>query len=169
MKKFVFLVIAFCSGSILSAHADPITWNLVNVRFSDGGTADGYIVYDAARRAVLDFDLRTTSGSALQSFEYTSSNAAVIPSGAHSALGAFSVGATTESRQLYLEVDGLFKLPGTLNVDVSSYERCYTGPCLVGFRTVEGQLSSTPEPWSLALLGSVLLLLPRLRPFLLRT
>jgi hypothetical protein len=166
--RVVVLIFVFL-GFMNSAHADPITWNLVNVHFSDGGTADGYVVYDSARRIVLDFDVRTTGGSILNSFEYSPYNAAATPSGAHSALGAFSLGAGTETRQLYLEVNGLFNLPGTLNLDVSSYERCYAGSCVIGSRTVEGQLTSTPEPWSLVLFGSALILVPRLRPLVVRS
>jgi hypothetical protein len=167
-SRFVFLVVA-CFGLITSAHADPITWNLVNVHFSDGATAGGYIVYDSTRRIVLDFDVHTTDGGVLQAFEYTPVNSSVTPSGSHSALGAFSLGAPTQTRQLFLEVNGTFSSPATLALDVSSYERCYSGPCVAGFRTVEGQLSSTPEPWSLALVGSVMILLPRLRPFVLQS
>ncbi len=169
MKKWLIsIVIVICSGFVSPAHAEPITWNLVNVRFSDGGTAQGYICFDATRRTVLDFDVRV-SGGGLDSFEYDPLTASVALSGSHSALGAFSLGALTETRQLFLEVLGQFDLPTTLSIDLSSYERCYTGPCAPGFRTIDGQLTATPEPWSLAMFGSVLILVPRLRPFLARS
>ena len=114
---------------------------------------------------MLNFDVHVTGGSSLDSFEYTPLNSDVSLSGRHSALGAFSLRTLTETRQLYLQVLGQFNLPATLPIDLSSYERCYTGPCAAGFRTVEGGLTATPEPGSLALFGSALILLPRLRSF----
>lgn len=167
--RLVSMLVAFCFSCIVAAHADPITWNLVNVEFSDGGTADGYIVFDATRRVVLDFDVHVSDGGSLDTFEYTTLNSGMGLSGGHSALGAFSLGALTETRQLYLEVLGQFDLPAALTIDAASYERCYTGPCQVGFRTVEGQMIATPEPWSLAMFGSALILLPQLRPLVVRS
>lgn len=46
------------------ANAVPVTWNLQNWTFNDGGTASGSFVYDADTNVFSDMFIATTNGSA---------------------------------------------------------------------------------------------------------
>jgi hypothetical protein len=47
-----------------TASAVPVTWNLLQVQFQDGGTASGSFVYDADTNTYSNVNITTTAGSA---------------------------------------------------------------------------------------------------------
>jgi hypothetical protein len=58
------------------ATAQVNTWNLVGVTFADGGTASGFITYDASTDTIVDWDVSVSGGNeaTFPAFNYTSSN-----------------------------------------------------------------------------------------------
>lgn len=63
--NFTRLVFTLCNLGILAiaASAKPVTWNLTNVTFMDGGTASGSFVYDASTQTYSAINITTTNGS----------------------------------------------------------------------------------------------------------
>jgi hypothetical protein len=58
-------------GWVPTAQSSPITWTLVDVSFTDAGTASGTFVYDADLNTYSDIRITTTSGSAFGGATYT--------------------------------------------------------------------------------------------------
>lgn len=54
-----------CFFLSFSAAAIPITWSLVGVTFTDGGTASGTFVYDADTNTYSNVNITTTAGSVI--------------------------------------------------------------------------------------------------------
>lgn len=56
----------FCSiliaGACMHTHAAPVNWELVDFRFSDGGTAYGSFTYDSETDQLSNIDIYTTKG-----------------------------------------------------------------------------------------------------------
>jgi len=82
MSKRLFCIglalVAFCA---ISAHAVPLTWTLVGVRFSDGSTASGTFVYDAdnpiPNGTYSNISITTTAGTTVtvNAYAYINPNA----------------------------------------------------------------------------------------------
>lgn len=141
------------------ASADGVTWDLSGVTFSDGGTASGSFVYDAATNTVSNVDIATTAGTAFGGATYT---------GVDPGLGPFSDQivfvtdpslidfAGTPVLDLLLIAD-LINSGGTVGLfdaieGTSGDAGCTTGGIYFRGMTA-GEVVSTPEPPSLALLG----------------
>ena len=71
MMKRLFACALVCAASI-AAHARPATWELVNFRFDDGGSAKGSFVYDSDTDRFSNIDVVTTAGSNLSGRHFTS-------------------------------------------------------------------------------------------------
>jgi hypothetical protein len=54
-----------------TGSATPITWNLQNLSFSDGGTASGSFIFDADTNLYSSVNITTTAGSILGGNTYT--------------------------------------------------------------------------------------------------
>lgn len=86
MKPFI--AIAFFTallGINQAVQAMPIEWDLKNLTFDDGGTVNGFFVWDAGASQgaqLVNFDIKVSGGNvtAFPAFEYTLSNS--IPDGA---------------------------------------------------------------------------------------
>lgn len=63
MKKTLFA--AFLAVASVEANAVPVSWELVDFRFNDGGTAYGSFIYDSDTNKFSDIDIFTTAGSML--------------------------------------------------------------------------------------------------------
>ncbi len=143
----------------------PVTWDLSHVTFNDGGSASGFFVFNADTHALTAWDISTTAGTALGSFEYTtadstgsSSNSLLtlrsnqtFPTGSGPSEARFlDLGFATPLSDAGRSVDLIANQPfgGTLGG---------SGECLNcdPFRTVTGGAvvsTSTPEPGPLGVL-----------------
>jgi hypothetical protein len=63
MYKKILPLLTFVISTM--ASATPITWELMNFEFSDGGTAYGSFTYDSVIDQFSDIDIYTTAGSDL--------------------------------------------------------------------------------------------------------
>jgi hypothetical protein len=70
MKIALFVALLF--GAAVEAIAQPLTWELVDFEFSDGGTAYGSFTYNRDTNQFSDIDLTTTSGSMLSGRHFVS-------------------------------------------------------------------------------------------------
>lgn len=70
-----FLYCLSLSASDSIVHADPISWTLENLAFTDGGTATGSFIFDADTNAYSSVDITTSPGTSFAGASYT-----VIPS-----------------------------------------------------------------------------------------
>ena len=152
------LVLLFCVPSIASANG--ITWDLSGVTFSDGGTASGTFVYDAASNTYSSIGIITAGGPAFGGATYTSLSGVFGSSSTGMLLGAS--GDLTNTALLFLIFGAdLTSSGGTVpligvgegtcdnsNCSASTLLRSITAGDLVGTSTV-----STPEPSALSLLG----------------
>lgn len=64
-------------AAALPAQATPVTWTLNNVKFDDGGTATGWITYDAADLHASLFNVTLTAGTSQPAFSFHKDNIAV--------------------------------------------------------------------------------------------
>lgn len=73
-------------GAALPAQATPVTWTLNNVTFDDGGTASGWIAYDAADPHASLFNVSLTAGALQPAFTFHKDNTTVATPGDNSFL-----------------------------------------------------------------------------------
>lgn len=66
-------------GFVPTASADAVTWTLNDMVFSDGATASGSFVYDAATNALGSISVATTAGSAFGGATYTAVDPSFTP------------------------------------------------------------------------------------------
>lgn len=157
------------------ASADGITWDLVGVTFSDGGTASGSFVYDATTNTYSDIDITTTAGSAFGGATYTFIGTEYVSSAGEMIL-VTTLGdlANTPTLVLYFDGGELTNLGGTLSVSGIGEGICNnTSDCSVAteLREITGGevVASTPEPPALSLLSIGLVLLLAAASFMQKT
>ena len=136
------------------AQADTLTWTLTGVRFDDGGTANGTFTFDSDTNSILNWNLTTTAGGTLGAFSYNSGDGG----------SAFSNGAGSNdfffddaANDRYMRLNTLSGLtgPGTVGLGGGQFGEGYECTNCGNVRfIVDGEVTSTPEPGSLALLGS---------------
>jgi hypothetical protein len=160
------LLAYFCLPSV--ASADGITFDLTNVTLSDGGTASGSFVYNAATNTVSDVDITTSAGTAFTGVTYLAPSIGSVP--AVSFLGptfyqmVFSPnpslsGIGTPILVLYSVPEGFPNLGGGSEIALSGGSGEYTcgnAACSVlgtEIRSLLGDVTNVPEPSSLFLLG----------------
>ena len=66
------LLVFFCLPSI--ASADGVTWDLMNVTLSGGGTASGSFVYDSTTNTLSDVNITTSAGTSFAGATYLAAN-----------------------------------------------------------------------------------------------
>jgi hypothetical protein len=146
-------------SSQLIRPADGVTWDLSGVTFSDGGTASGSFVYDAVTNTVSDVDITTTAGTAFGGATYTSVDPGYGPfSDQIVVVTDPSLLDFTSPPVLDLPFTGdLTNLGGTLGLIDVIESTCGDTGCTspgIDYRGITaGEVVSTPEPSSLALLG----------------
>lgn len=59
---YVTILCALVWGCPSTSFAIPVLWNLKNVEFVDGGTATGFLVYDADTSSILNWKITVTGG-----------------------------------------------------------------------------------------------------------
>lgn len=156
---------SLCASVLLAAslfsHAAPVTWQLSNLTFTDGGTATGSFVYDAAFNSFSNIAITTSTNGAF------GANYA-IPTGIGSATFFDTVVAFPLDGQFRLLFDlvapmtdagGVIAL--NLGAGISDVEgQCISDTCgaISAFRIIAtGSVASIPEPATLALVGLALL------------
>jgi len=70
-------------GAALPAQATLVTWTLNNVTFDDGGTASGWIEFDAATQSSTSYNVSLTAGSVLPAFTFVHANSYLSNVGAY--------------------------------------------------------------------------------------
>jgi hypothetical protein len=141
-------------SATLPAQAVPITYQLEDVRFSDGATASGSFVYDADARAGSGVNIVTTDG-VLSGFTYTDANTGVYNNGfGPNALLFFPA---AYGRYLTFSFDdALTNAGGTRALNFANSWECNNCGTyrMVTSGSVTAQVAEVPEP------ASALLLLP---------
>lgn len=66
-------------GFVPTASADGVLWTLNDMAFSDGATASGSFVYDAATNTLSSISITTTAGSAFGGATYTAVDPSFTP------------------------------------------------------------------------------------------
>lgn len=157
--------LALMAGGV--AQAVPVTWNLNNVTFDDGGIVTGSFVYDATTGTYSSVSITTSGGSALPGTTYTTSEQVTFPFATDAShltlIDNFGLADLTGQALIGLTyASALTDAGGTINL-ITGYFNSFEGICGsvdcgsgAGFRTtiVGGQVVATvPEPATLALLG----------------
>jgi hypothetical protein len=63
MKRI--LIAALVVAASMEANATPVSWELVDFQFNDGGAAYGSFIYDSDTNQLSNIDIHTTAGSIL--------------------------------------------------------------------------------------------------------
>ena len=145
--RAISLIIALTlSGTALAA---PLSWTLSNVSFEDGGILTGTFSTDTSTGAILSFDLTSSGGTTLTSFNYNNANSHSI-AGPHFP-DSYLIIASDQSRYVNLDFDHLLTTAGSFNVNVglASYECMNCSPYRV---VTAGSVTAIPEPATYALL-----------------
>ncbi|WP_294196476.1 PEPxxWA-CTERM sorting domain-containing protein [uncultured Sphingomonas sp.] len=164
MKKFLLAAILATCG-IADANAAPLIWTLHDVRFVDGGTAEGWLSFDSDAGKIGDFAITVSAGTdaAFTAATYSSSNTNSVIFD-NSTLGIDHPGKLylfrmkDSNRQFRIAADGL---PPASGGSIDLIHTAFTGECFAcypwrGFSNL-GSITSAavPEPatWAMMLLG----------------
>ena len=147
------------------ARSSPVTYNLVDVAFSDGGVAIGSFTYDAALNAICDYHIDLSHSSfAPGSYYFDPGDSSVY--GLTPSTVYFANFSLPYAPELLLMLGGPMGDSGNIPLQTSiltSSLDCWNGPCGV---LRSGAITSNPEPDSVLLtfcaggaliLGTVLL------------
>jgi len=155
-------------GFVPAALADGVSWTLNNMVFSDGATASGSFVYDAATNTLSSISITTTAGSAFGGATYTAVDPSFTPLPNDIGFVVTLMPDFTGTGALELEffTSNTFATPtnltnagGTIFTALNEFQ-CLNASCTsvndlrgtVGSGTVTGVVI-TPEPSSLLLLA----------------
>lgn len=157
MKNRFLSAVFLASATLLAAlpaQAIPITYELTDVRFSDGTAATGSFVYDADTKYGYAMDITTTEG-VLSAYTYTAANSRVFTNGYDSNRILFFPNGIVRYFALAFTQE-LSNAGGTRALDLSrSWECNNCNPYrMVISGSVTAQVAEVPEP------ASALLLLP---------
>jgi hypothetical protein len=78
-RSLIAFALLFVAYEPQDANASLIRWTLSGATFTDGGTASGSFLYDAATATVAEFDVTTTAGAVLAGAHYVDLNGAFPP------------------------------------------------------------------------------------------
>jgi hypothetical protein len=164
MKIHHFLpsLFAVCCLAATSAHATPVQWHLVDFTFGDGGTASGDFTYDASTNTFSNIDIVTMAGSVRGGATYdipTGIGEATFPDFLDVALPV-DVG-VTDRFDIFLPT-AMTDAGGTIAITTAQEFTCISAGCSfttgtepgLDLRIATGEITTVPEPGSLALLGA---------------
>jgi len=156
MKRQIRLLFLTAAASGF-ALGGPVTWTLQNPQFNDGGTANGFFVFD--RNIITDWNITTTAGSAFSAFNYIPSDSTASFLGFIGLVHFFS---NDENRILTLQLKTLFPaLGGTVDlVQVIECLNCNNSLFRRDRDAIGGSVVGTvPEPRSSSIFAFALLAL----------
>lgn len=134
-----------------SAQAVPITYTLQGVTFTDGTSATGSIVFDAATKQSSAYDIVTKAGI-LTAFEWSKANSGLYFGGGAGPNNFVLM--TFDGRRVFnfSFIDAFTNAGGTHAINIASTYECYN--CNPFRRVNAGSVTSNavPEPASLALM-----------------
>lgn len=141
------------------ASAAPITFDLQNVTFSDGTTATGSFEFDPTNETYSAFDIVTSAGSGLPAFTFTPADSQSANGGVLNLLGsnenielrlafASPLSASASPDEIVLTGDNSYEC-----LSCDPYRLVSSGSVVA----VQPVVAATPEPSSIALLGTGLL------------
>ena len=155
--RFATVVIALLVGHGLGgsapAAATPLTWQMHDLRFADGGTVTGFFVFDAALGLIGTYALQVRGGdtAVFPEVDFTSDNSEVLPGHASQAF-TFALPVPSGRRDLRLvfaepltEVPATRTLVLTGHVSVDCYN-CDPFRAFVDGRAVSAVVATIP--WS---------------------
>jgi hypothetical protein len=160
------LLVFFCLPSI--ASADGVTWDLMNVTLSGGGTASGSFVYDSTTGILSDVDIATTAGTSFAGATYLAANPSVVAFGSYLGPTFFQMtfvpnpslsGVGTPILVLYSVPGGFPNSPAGTEITLAGNSGEYTcgnSACSAlgsPIRFLSGDVVAAAEPSSLLLLG----------------
>ena len=166
--RFATVVIALLLGHGLSASAPaaatPLTWQMHDLRFADGGTVTGFFVFDAGLGLMGTYALQVRGGdvAVFPEVDFTSDNSELLPGHANQAF-TFALPGASGRRDLRLvfaepltEVPATRTLALTGHVSVDCYN-CDPFRAFVDGRAVSAVVATMPWSRSALLLavGSV--------------
>jgi hypothetical protein len=137
----------------VSAQATPITYDLTDVRFTDGTFATGTITYDADTRKSTSFFIATTAGI-LSAFNWSLANSGLYYGGG-AGPNNFTI-ITTDGRRVFnfSFLNPFTNAGGSNLINIASTYECNN--CGTFRRVVSGSLTAAgaevPEPATLALM-----------------
>ena len=120
-KKFLFAGLVFFFSS--QANATPVSWELQNWLFDDGGSASGSFVFDADTNAFSSISITTTAGTKQSGASYGVPNP-VSPGGGSFGLGLVAALSAdlTGTPVLYAELlQDLTNSGGVIGVDLVGF------------------------------------------------
>lgn len=154
VSKFAICLIGLFAA-VSSVQAIPITYKLVNVAFTDGGTATGSFVYDKALNKFGDFDIKT-AGPLLGAFNYTDVNSSMF---LNVGVGYWFFGAMRDDGRRVFRLSPVSPVTDAGGAYLLSKADTYEcNNCGTYRRIVSGSLDSTqiPEPATGILIASML-------------
>jgi hypothetical protein len=165
MIKNLFVVLALGSMALV---AQPLTWTLQGVTFSDGGTASGSFQYDAATQTYSNINITTTTGTVRTgaTYHFFSSGLGPVPPASYVLVVTIGSGDPTGTPVLFLpfSAPGLTNSGGTVTLNVGQEASCANagcnGPATPQRFTTAGSVvgSQTPPPATPAPTTSLLML-----------
>jgi hypothetical protein len=150
------------------ASADGVTWDLMNVTLSGGGTASGSFVYDSTTNTLSDVDITTTAGTSFTGATYLAPNSSAVAFGSYLGPTFFQMtfvpnpslsGVGTPILVLYSTPGGFPNSPAGTVIALAAGSGEYTcgnSACSATgspLRFLSGDVMAAPEPSSLLLLG----------------
>ena len=144
------IAVLFLAGA-LAIQATMVTWTLANAQFSDGGTATGSFVYDAASQTVLSYSILASGGNEVTFPAFLFQNGVglnrdVVVDPALDVLWfrTWYIGFGTYLHLVLTPLAGLTDAGGTVNLDLTNLRlgECYNCNPWRGF--VSGQMVGTP-------------------------
>jgi hypothetical protein len=169
MKKSLAVLAASTLMFAAAAHAAPVTWNLQNWTFADGGTASGSFVFDASTGAYSNVSVLSTNGTVRTGASYVLRNPA---SGGNATFASWVTGLFADfTNTPVIAVNwasALTDVGGTVGVDLAGFHgesSCINASCSgasapVRFLT-SGAVTTAqvPLPATLPLVGLALAML----------
>jgi hypothetical protein len=160
--------------SAMPAAASPVTWQVSNVDFDDGGTLAGTFIFDAATGAYSSIDLSSTAGTTITSNRHYGSPFPPSPGNSSLLIAVANASLPLEGQDALVLTWGADLTDAGITTTVLpralgfSFEGYVNNVSLPGLRNVistgtVAAVTSVPEPGTLALAALALTAVAALR------